>query len=409
MIKALVLIVSVTCAFGAALTAGGTTGGPANGLVAYSVRFTVPGLLQDRSSICAKDMRSGRTWRLTGHPSRDDTRPAWSPGGERLAFSRLYPRTGKSVIAVMDATGKTRIVPGGKGAEWSPSWSPDGKLLVFLSRGGVFVMTAEGAERRRIVELPTTPEALYAAPRWSPAGSTISYHEGNPAAIFFVNPDGTNKRKFIDGHDLAWAPDGNRVAYGTEGVNWVEAGQVYTVNLDGSNLRRLTKNRAGAGDPAWSPDGAQIAYGRYRADTRADADLHVMNTDGTRDRQLSAIPFPEQSAAWQPLPGGSQPFSFLDRRPPCAVTGTARSDRLRGSSRDDLIYGFAGADRLSGGRGADRLGGGPGNDRILGGAGNDVVASGGGADVVSCGSGRDAVIAGRRDRVASDCERVIRR
>jgi Ca2+-binding RTX toxin-like protein len=411
-IKALVLIALAACALGAALTArGNASSGATNGLVAYAVRFVVPGALQGQSSICVKDLRSGRTWRLTGDPRRDDGEPAWSPGGERLAFSRLYHRTLKSEIVVMDATGTSRVVPGGKGADWSPSWSPDGKRIVFLSRGGIFVMTAEGTERKLIVELPpNTPQALFARPRWSPDGSTISYAEGNPVAIFFVKPDGTESRKFIDGHELAWALDGKRVAYGTEGVNWVEAGQVYTVDLDGSNRRRLTKNRAGAGRPAWSPDGTQIAYGRYRADIiRTDADLHVVNADGSRDRVLSTIPFPEVDPAWQPLPDGSQPFEFLKRRPPCAVTGTARSDRLRGTSRNDLIYGFAGADRLSGGRGADRLGGGPGNDRILGGTGNDVVASGAGADLVSCGPGRDAVIAGRSDLVDSDCERVVRR
>lgn len=411
MIKTLVLIALVACALGVAPTTRGTAGsGAANGLVAYEVRFAVPGVPGNGSSICVKDLRSGRTWRLTDDPRHDYAEPAWTPHGERLAFSRRNDRRGRSVIAVLDATGAIRVVPGGNGPEWAPSWSPDGKRIVFLSRGGVFVMTAEGTERKRIVELPpNTPEALFARPRWSPDGSTISYGAGNPAAIFFVSPDGTNKRKFIDGLELAWAPDGKRVAYGTEGINWVEAGQVHTVNLDGSNPRRLTKNRAGAGRPAWSPDGTQIAYARYRADIiRTDADLHVMNADGGRDRVLSTIPFPEIDPAWQPLPGGFQPFEFLERRPPCAVTGTARSDRLRGTSRNDLIYGFGGADRLSGGRGADRLGGGPGNDRILGGSGNDVVASGAGVDVVGCGSGRDTVIADRRDRVSSDCERVVR-
>jgi Tol biopolymer transport system component len=412
LIKALVLTAAVACALGAALTTRGTAGSaPVNGLVAYEVMFAVPGVSGNGSSICVKDVRSGRTWRLTDDLRLDYAEPAWSPDGERLAFSRRNYRKGEIVIAVLDATGAIRVVPGGNGPEWAPSWSPDGKRIVFLSRGGIFVMTAEGTERKRIVELPpNTPQALFARPRWSPDGSTISYAEGNPVAIFFVKPDGTGKRKFIDGHELAWALDGKRVAYGTDPVKYGEAGQVHTIDLDGTDPRRLTNNRAGAGLPDWSPDGTQIAYARYRADIiRADADLHVMNADGSRDRVLSTIPFPEVDPAWQPLPDGSQPFEFLKRRPPCAVTGTARSDSLRGTSRDDLIYGFAGADRLSGGRGADRLGGGPGNDRLLGGTGNDVVAGGAGADVVSCGSGRDTVIASRRDRVSSDCERVLRR
>jgi hypothetical protein len=72
------------------------------------------------------------------------------------------------------------------------------------------------------------------------------------------------------------------------------------------------------------------------------------------------------------------------------ITGTAKADTLRGTAKADMIYGKARADRLFGGRGADRLVGGKGRDRV------------------SCGAGRDVVIADRSDRVARNCERVIR-
>jgi Tol biopolymer transport system component len=426
-----------------------------NGLVAYAVRFEVPGQIHSMDALCVKDVRRGTTWRLTGDTSLDDGSPAWSPDGERIGFDRLHHRTLKSVIVVMDATGKMRVVPGGKDAEWSPSWSPDGTRLVFMSHGGIFTMTAEGTNRKRIVELGR--EALYATPRWSPDGSTISYTDGNPAAVYFVKPDGTGKRKFIDGADLAWAPQGKRVAYGTELINWGDAGQIHTVNLDGSDGRRLTNIDAGAGMPAWSSDGRLVAFERYNDDTDADADVYFMNADGSHIRPLSNMRdgIVELTPAWQPVPAGLSWQPLLKDRPPCALTGTSRSDRLRGTARDDIAYagkghdrlrtfggadiaagengadsidGGAGADKLGGGRGRDELRGargrdalfgGSGADKLIGGKGSDVVVSGAGSDTILsaddqrdqivCGTGLDRVEADRVDRVARDCETVRRR
>jgi hypothetical protein len=103
--------------------------------------------------------------------------------------------------------------------------------------------------------------------------------------------------------------------------------------------------------------------------------------------------------------------------PPSAVkaaqrttrTGTARRDTLRGTNGPDRLLGLGGPDLLYGLGGADTLVGGPGADRLFGGAGNDTVLAGDRArDVIACGPGRDVVRADPGDRVARDCERVIR-
>ncbi len=90
------------------------------------------------------------------------------------------------------------------------------------------------------------------------------------------------------------------------------------------------------------------------------------------------------------------------------IYGRAGRDRIYGLQGNDTLYGGRGNDRIYGGPGNDRIYGGPGNDRIYGGPGNDTIWGGAGKDRISCGAGHDVVHADRLDRVASDCEVVIR-
>lgn len=104
---------------------------------------------------------------------------------------------------------------------------------------------------------------------------------------------------------------------------------------------------------------------------------------------------------------------------PDVINGTARNDKLSGGGGNDRISGGAGNDRLFGGTGIDRLNGGAGSDSLnggtgrdtlLGGTGNDTISARDGTrDIINCGSGRDSVTADKVDRVARDCERVLRK
>jgi RTX calcium-binding nonapeptide repeat (4 copies) len=98
------------------------------------------------------------------------------------------------------------------------------------------------------------------------------------------------------------------------------------------------------------------------------------------------------------------------------LNGDAGSDRLSGDAGIDRLDGGAGNDALGGGAGPDRLTDRRGTDRFSGGAGNDRIDARDasaigrhGRDRISCGPGLDSVLADRRDIVARDCERVVKR
>ena len=88
-----------------------------------------------------------------------------------------------------------------------------------------------------------------------------------------------------------------------------------------------------------------------------------------------------------------------------APAATART--IGGTGKKDVLHGGRGADRISGGPGADRLYGGAGNDRLSGGSGDDRLSGGSGKDTLRCGPGSDTAVVDSRDRIGTDCERVL--
>ena len=75
-----------------------------------------------------------------------------------------------------------------------------------------------------------------------------------------MNADGTGVVRLTDdeAHDLspAWSPDGGRIAFESNRVDWKSA--IYVMNADGTGVVRLTDDGASGYDPAWSPDGGRM-------------------------------------------------------------------------------------------------------------------------------------------------------
>ena len=71
------------------------------------------------------------------------------------------------------------------------------------------------------------------------------------------------------------------------------------MNIDGSNLRQITNNRARDGSPAWSPDGKQLAFA---SDRDGDYELYVMSVDGSNVRQLTDNDVNDYAPAWSSTP-----------------------------------------------------------------------------------------------------------
>lgn len=92
----------------------------------------------------------------------------------------------------------------------------------------------------------------------------------------------------------SWSPDGRRIAFYSERDGNAE---IYVMNADGSDVRRLTTSAADEGYPGWSPDGTNISFD---SDRDGNFEIYAMDADGSRVRRLTNHPARDVSASWSP-------------------------------------------------------------------------------------------------------------
>jgi Tol biopolymer transport system component len=126
-------------------------------------------------------------------PGRSDASPAWSPRGDTIAFVRRHWKRWVPVILVVmpDGSGLRRLTRG-----TSPSWSPDGRRLVFAWGSSIYRVDADGSNRIRLARgLNARGDALQ--PRWSPDGRSILYL--STRGLWTMDADGTDRRRIVHG------------------------------------------------------------------------------------------------------------------------------------------------------------------------------------------------------------------
>jgi Tol biopolymer transport system component/DNA-binding winged helix-turn-helix (wHTH) protein len=255
--------------------------------------------------------------RLTNNSAWDE-RPVWSPDGRKIAFSSN--RDGKKKIYVMDADGSNvQRITNNLAEDVNPCWSPDGSKILFDSeRDGnreIYVMDADGNNQVRL----TRNNAVDSTAAWSPDGSLIAFASNRDTGppynpynldIYVMNADGSNVRRIVDDpeYDVSpqWSPDGRKILFisGRSG-NF----DVFEMNADGTGQKNLTADYDKAdGAPVWSLDGNNIAFSR-RVDGKSQ--IFIMDADGTNLKRVTNNSANNEAPWWSP--DGSKLVFLTDR------------------------------------------------------------------------------------------------
>ena len=155
----------------------------------------------------------------------------------------------------INGSGKQLLSPSGRSYS-SPSVSPDGKLISFVSNdwngGQIFVMNADGGNAKQLTFTVNSKYFDTGFPR-----------EGNFGAV--------------------WSPNSSRMAY----ISY-ESGNpdIFVMNSDGTNKKRLTNNSLRDEYPSWTKDGQYILFSSNR-DVTLSSEIYIMRTEGQLQTPLT--------------------------------------------------------------------------------------------------------------------------
>ncbi len=206
-------------------------------------------------------------------------------GGPLMASTAKNARRSEIAIMNPDGSGVTNL----KAFGTDPAVSPDGTRIAFCSIRKtlyfqIYVMNSDGTDQRRITDIKTGDAC---GPVWSPDGKKIAfyaYQKPSPmreGVIYTMSPDGSEMKEIVkDAITPVWSPDGKKIAF----VSYRDKhAQIYRIDVNGSNLKRLTDHAGEDSAPAWAPDGQSIAFVSDRDGMHA---IYLMDPDGGHLQRL---------------------------------------------------------------------------------------------------------------------------
>ena len=268
----------------------------------------------------------------SGQQGRQESKGYPSVPRSRLKGSIAYSKGGAIWVMRADETGRRQITHPHGGEDFDPSFSPDGKRIVFRTSRGHYVpdTSGSGAEGIFVVDVRTgreteiEPKLGGLFPVWSPTADEIALtaRRATKESLIIVRPDGSLVRDLQVPTSAAeasvWSPDGRSIAYaGHDGDgNWA----VWVAGADGSN------GRVRKSPKSWlRPSSSRSRYSFRGADTSGAASTNGSG-DGSGSSPVASISARPSLSAASPAPGAR---AVSDRSQPSAIRARSHSASAR--------------------------------------------------------------------------------
>jgi len=251
-----------------------------------------------------KDRRQSRLWLMKADgrehfklTDRDvnESSPSWSPDGTLIAFVSSTD-AGSEIFIHRLATHQTMRITQLERSPAGLCWSPDGKQLAFS------MLVPESAPK--LVSPPKKPkgadwaEAPKVTKRLKHESDGSGYLEPGYRHLFVVPAEGGTPRQissgeFNFGSQLSWTHDGQQLIFSANlKEDWeydFRNSEIYSIEVLTGKTTALTDRPGPDSEPILSPNGRQIAYTGYddKVQTYQLTRLYVMDLDGSNQRELN--------------------------------------------------------------------------------------------------------------------------
>jgi len=273
--------------------------------------------------------------------------PVISPDGTKIAYVAYDESFSQQVFVInVDGAGKKKLTNDAR-KKWEPAWGADKIAYISLAENGlekIFVMNPDGTENGQLIS-DNTRQGMstqdkgpaWASPSWSHDGKYLVYTSlddmGNPK-IYIVNADGTGKKLVFNDTQAtinvsvkenqgfketsqvlrqwspAFSPDGKNIVY----VSYNERlrQELFITDISGSARRQLTFDEINKNYPEWGPDGT-ITYVSYENNMVSLEKIFAINEDGSNKRLFVVSDDYRQQSPSFSLDGSKFTYVAIDR------------------------------------------------------------------------------------------------
>lgn len=228
--------------------------------------------------------------------------PSWSPDGKKVLYTSLRSRN-PDLYVVDIFEGTIKLLSKNPGPNVSASWSPDGKWIALAMRGerpgdtDLYIMPQEGGKPTPLVVSPH----VEVSPCWSPDGKRIAFvsdRTGTPQIYTYeLDTRKTLRLTNFGSYNTwpSWSPKGDWIAFSGR---WQGEFKVFIVRPDGSDLRMITSYAGDHERPSWAPNGRHLVFS---SNLRGKRLLYITTIQSGGPWVVTLSPGEDSQPAWSRL------------------------------------------------------------------------------------------------------------